>query len=409
MSDFDEKAITETAISNLSELAAHLDIESDVTVNMSLEQVEEELREMGLDPDLPLPSRIRQLISEKSHEGKEVSNESGVVISDINWARKPSPIKPMVFTGGSPAVFSWQAVYDLWEMENNQTLLSPSTKPGRHWEQIVLFRDSGESDYAIEVEITLLQGEILNDQLYKEAGVIIRYSGEGKYYYAGLGGFGARTFIGVVEQRDGHGVWSCLASMGKKDRIDFNRGYRLRVECKGNVISLYEDERNRLSVEDDTYRSGSWGLRTVRTQARFANLKEIGRPTYKVAVIMPYRTPYSFIYDVVNSVLVREGYECYRVEELEIAQPVRYDLKQRIMNADLVVTDLTNKDTNVYYATGLAHALGKRLILTAESKENLTFDEGHIKTVVYTSPDELQERLARATRDLFLMTERKAG
>jgi len=422
MSDLDDKVITEAAISNLTELAAYLDIESEVTVNMSLEQVEEELRQMGLDPDLPLPSRIRQLLSTKRGEGKDVDSNAptevegppeqhsnGVLVSDVNWARKTSSIKPVVITGGSPAAFRWETLHDLWEMEDNQTLLSPSKKSRQHWEQIVLFRDCGENDYAIEVEITLLEGEILNDQLYKEAGVIIRYSGEGRYYYAGLGGFGARTFIGVVEQRDGHGVWSCLASMGKKDRIDFNRVYRLRVECKGNVISLYEDERNRLSVEDDTYRSGSWGLRTVRTQARFADVKEIGRPTYKVAVIMPYSTPYSFIYDVVNDVLVREGCECYRVEELAITQPVRYDLKQRIMNADVIVTDLTNKDTNAYYATGLAHALGKRLILIAESKDNLTFDEGHIKLVIYTNPGELQERLARATRDLFLMTERKVG
>lgn len=428
MSELDEKAIAEAAISNLTELAAEQDIASEVTVKMSLEEVEEELQEMGLNPDLPLPSKIRQLISETKREAKDAtsnavaeiekngsshrqhSNESGgVLVSDVNWARKTVSIKPMGLTGDSPADFRGQTVHDPWELEDNRTLLSPSIKSRRHWEQIVLFPERGERDYAIEVEITLLEGEILNDQLYKEAGVIIRYSGEGRYYYVGLGGFGARTFIGVVEQRDGHGVWSCLASLGKKDRIDFNRVYRLRVECKGNVISLYEDERNRLSVEDNTYRSGCWGLRTVRTQARFANLKEIGRPTYKVAVIMPYTTPYSFIYDVVNGVLVREGCECYRVGELAITQPVRYDLKQRIMNADLVVTDLTNRDPNVYYATGLANTLGKRLILIAESKDNLTFDEGHIKLVVYTNPGELQERLARATQDLFLMTERKAG
>lgn len=290
-----------------------------------------------------------------------------------------------------------KVVHDPWEEKGGQTLLSPPID--KHWEQVVLFDDRQGNDYAIEIELTFLQGEVLNNVLYKEAGVVLRYSAEGRYYYAGLGGFGARIFIGMVEQQNGKSIWSCIASQGKKEQIDFKKPYRLRVECQGAKITLYEDDKNRLVIEDDTYQSGYWGLRTVRTQARFSNIKESGPSTLKVFVIMPFTPSLNFVYETIKNLVIQEGLDCHRVDESAIAQPIIKDIRQRITNADLVIADVTGRNPNVYYEAGFAHALGKKLILIAQSKDDLAFDLAHIRAFFYTNPKELREKLAHAIRD----------
>jgi hypothetical protein len=49
-----------------------------------------------------------------------------------------------------------------------------------------------------ELELTFLKGQVFDNLLYQQAGVMLRYSGDNRYYYAGLGGFSAKSFM--VEQ-----------------------------------------------------------------------------------------------------------------------------------------------------------------------------------------------------------------
>jgi hypothetical protein len=290
-----------------------------------------------------------------------------------------------------------RTIHEPWKQENKTTLLSPPLD--KHWEHIIFCPDSKDDDYAIDTNLTLLHGETLNNQLYKEAGVVIRYSGENQYYYAGLGGFGARTFIGVVEQQEGKSIWSCLASQGKKEEIEFDRTYKLRVECQGAKVSLYEDGKNRLSVEVDVYPTGYFGFRTLRTQARFSNINKSSPSIPKVFIIMPFTTSLSFVYEIIKDVVREQELKCHRVDKSAISKPVIDDIKEWLTSADLIIADLTDKNPNVYYETGFAHALNKKLILIAQSPNDLEFNVRHIRTLFYKNPDELRRELEQAINE----------
>jgi hypothetical protein len=289
---------------------------------------------------------------------------------------------------------NWTTVHESWKEENKTTLLSPPLD--EHWEHIILCPDSKDADYAIEADLTLLHGEVLNNQLYKEAGVILRYSGSGQYYYAGLGAFGARTFIGMVRQQDNKSIWSCLASQGKKEEIEFDKPYKLRVECQGAKISLYESGKNRLAVEVDAYPTGYFGFRTLRTQARFSKISKSDPSVLKVFVIMPFTASLSFIYEIIDQVVKDQGLKCHRVDKSAISKPIIDDIKKWLTSADLIIADLTDKNPNVYYETGFAHALNKKLILIAQSPNDLAFNVRQIRTLFYRNPKELREGLEQA-------------
>jgi len=297
------------------------------------------------------------------------------------------------------AISTPQPVRDPWIQEGDDVLVSPPIE--KHWEQIVLFPEHQGSDYSIELVITPLKGQTLNNAIYNEAGVVLRHAGENKYYYAGIGGFGARLFIGAVDPGDRQVVWNRLASQGKKEHLAFETPYRLRVECLGTQLSLYENGERRLSVQDETYPTGCWGLRTVRTQARFGNIVVGGPARPRCFVIIPFDVPFSFVYDVIKATVEQKGFDCVRADTPAFAEPITNDIKREIMAADLVIADLTGQNANVYYEAGFAHALDKKLILIDQHPGDLAFDLVHLRTIIYQSPEHLHRELARAFHDAY--------
>ena len=291
-----------------------------------------------------------------------------------------------------------KALHDAWRQQGESMFLSPPID--KHWEQVILFPSEG-NDYSISIDFTPLKGQPLNNVVYNEAGVVFRYNGENQYYYAGIGGFGARIFIGMVEIRDGKGVWSRLASQGKREQLAFETTYRLRVECLGTQLTLYENDAARLSVQDDTYRNGHWGLRTLRTQVQFGNIVVGGPATPQCFVIIPFATSFAFVYDTIERTVRREGLDCTRADQSAISEPIINDIRRHILAADLIIADLTGRNPNVYYEAGFAHALDKRLILIARSVADLAFDLSHIRTIIYAGPEDLGKKLARAIQDTY--------
>lgn len=63
-----------------------------------------------------------------------------------------------------------------------------------------------------------------------------------------------------------------------------------------------------------------------------------------------------------------------RVDAEPVTDPVIEAIYDFIRRSDLVVADLTFARPNCYYEVGMAHALGKRMALTAREQEHLHFD-----------------------------------
>ena len=56
----------------------------------------------------------------------------------------------------------------------------------------------------------------------------------------------------------------------------------------------------------------------------------------------------------------------------------------QIAKADLIVADLTGRNPNVFYETGYAHALGKRVILLTRNSKDIPFDPSKIFHMIYS-------------------------
>jgi len=59
------------------------------------------------------------------------------------------------------------------------------------------------------------------------------------------------------------------------------------------------------------------------------------------------------------------------------------DIQKSILEADLILCEMSDKNPNVFYELGLAHAIGKPAILVSRKEEDIPFDLRHIRVIIY--------------------------
>lgn len=72
-----------------------------------------------------------------------------------------------------------------------------------------------------------------------------------------------------------------------------------------------------------------------------------------------------------------------RADDLFSPQPIIKDIQHSIKRADLVLCEMSEKNPNVFYELGMAHAIGKPAILVSQSEEDIPFDLRRIRVVLY--------------------------
>ncbi len=281
---------------------------------------------------------------------------------------------------------------DDWEVGEDGSLTSPIVKdrPG----QMVIFGPRIRNG-SISADITILETQARREGYPSlEACLIVRYSGQDSYYYAGTGAFYAKFFIGKANPGP---IWQLRAHVGSFDNVRKDKTYHLRLELNGSQFILYENDVQQLVLYDESYSIGQCGLSAWRTKARFENIRIVpAKP--KAFLVMPFASELDFVHGVINQTVESYGIDCVRADEVAISRPVMDDVKKLIAEADLVIVDFTGKNPNVYYEAGLADAWKKDWIVLAQSSEDMTFDVRHVRSIRYTNTMGADKKLAEDLR-----------
>jgi hypothetical protein len=108
-------------------------------------------------------------------------------------------------------------------------------------------------------------------------------------------------------------------------------------------------------------------------------------PHPKCSIIMPFGVPdledlyNEFILPVLDDCKL----DCARGDDIFGSNVVMDDVKEAITKADLVVADLSGQNPNVFYEVGIAHALGKPVLLLSQLIEDVPFDLRHRRVLPY--------------------------
>ena len=123
-----------------------------------------------------------------------------------------------------------------------------------------------------------------------------------------------------------------------------------------------------------------------------------------VAVMMPFAGTFDAVYTAVKSACERLRLGTLRVDEIYGAKPIINDVFKTIEQSKLVISDLTGRNPNVLYETGLAHARNRDVIMIVQNDEDVPFDLRHIRYVRYLPNQEGLEKLAKDLRETILAT-----
>jgi hypothetical protein len=199
---------------------------------------------------------------------------------------------------------------------------------------------------------------------------------------AGLGGWGFGYTIGEFDPGTG---WRALAAAGSDGNLERNRDYKAAVEAAGQRVALRIDTVRVVEhVLANPLVGGQLGLFTWGpSHVRFGKVLVREKPS-TVFVVMQFSEPYKQLYDeVICPVAQAFRLRPFHVGEVFAPGMILRDIAQGIIDAKIVVAEITPANQNVFYELGYAHALGKPTILLAEKGKQLPFDISGYRVLFY--------------------------
>ena len=101
-------------------------------------------------------------------------------------------------------------------------------------------------------------------------------------------------------------------------------------------------------------------------------------------VMMPFREPFETYYSsIIRPAVVAASLDPKRGDSLFRPSPIVADIWRMIRDAKVLVADLTGTNANVFYELGLAHAIGKPVVLLAETMDDVPFDLRSLRILLY--------------------------
>jgi len=95
---------------------------------------------------------------------------------------------------------------------------------------------------------------------------------------------------------------------------------------------------------------------------------------------------------------------CKRADDL-FGHDVMLDIYESISTARIIIADITNRNVNVFYELGMAHALGKDVIILSQGTEHIPFDLNRFRNCIYSNDGpgykKLREYLPKAINDII--------
>jgi hypothetical protein len=182
--------------------------------------------------------------------------------------------------------------------------------------------------------------------------------------------------------------WPMNAQEHNVELIELNDDLDLEVQesvekLLGNPI--FRDEvvealkQNDADFTDEIYKDAILLLETSTYQNIRNRLAEGGSDLYALFIGPHGNEAVDQIYEIViKPGLIAHQFNIERADELVCAGPVNDDVTDAIIKAKLIVADLTGERPKSYYEIGLAHALGKPVILLAQTGTTRHFElSGH--------------------------------
>jgi hypothetical protein len=103
----------------------------------------------------------------------------------------------------------------------------------------------------------------------------------------------------------------------------------------------------------------------------------------QISVMMPFQAEFNSVWRTLKSVGDAGGWLCQRADDIWEHSVLVNDVVGLIARSKVVICDLTGRNANVFYEAGIAHTLGRDVVLITQSPEDVPFDLRHHRYITY--------------------------
>lgn len=160
----------------------------------------------------------------------------------------------------------------------------------------------------------------------------------------------------------------------------------------------FEFSRNHWAVKDvDLYRFLLGTIRPRRQRPTVFQIPEHENIEAALAsAMMPFDAGFNDIYASIQQASANVGLRCRRADDIWENAAIIQDVVALIDRSRIVVCDCTGRNPNVFYEAGIAHTLGREVILITQNENDIPFDLRHLRYIRYLNNAEGRAALAAA-------------
>jgi hypothetical protein len=102
-------------------------------------------------------------------------------------------------------------------------------------------------------------------------------------------------------------------------------------------------------------------------------------------ILMPFKPAFDRIYkDNIKPIVWSCGFKCLRADDIYTPTPILEDIWICICKCKVIIADVTGRNANVFYEIGIAHTVGKPVIIITQDNEDIPFDIKQYRYFQYT-------------------------
>lgn len=193
-----------------------------------------------------------------------------------------------------------------------------------------------------------------------------------------------------------------------------NKTANIKIYIDNNMPSFsnsnFEKILTDLSIDEFEMSRNHWSIKNVdlyetllkkandlkELKAKLFNLDDLYEPNSKlISAMMPFSGSFANVYETFKKCAKSLRMECLRADDIWDDAVVINDVVKLICNSRIVIADCTDRNPNVFYEVGIAHALGKEVILVTQNPSDIPFDLRHIRHIKYLNNEEGHGELAK--------------
>jgi hypothetical protein len=174
----------------------------------------------------------------------------------------------------------------------------------------------------------------------------------------------------------------------------------LKSFCGELGMTDFSFQRTHWAVKtQDLFRALFRNLNPSRRKPIVFNLSEPELIDRKfMSVMMPFQPSFTAVYRMLQGIAKDLDMTCRRADDIWENPSIIQDVVSLIDRSRIVVCDCTTRNPNVFYEIGIAHTLGREVILITQSAEDIPFDLRHLRYVQYLNNKEGLKALKAALR-----------